>query len=70
MRYGGEMFTEVVNMCYQQRGTIIIDPDLDRVTRSEKDMHFTEAMKFLAFIPQHFVIGAQASVYKKLIIPR
>ena len=65
-----EMFTEVVNMCYRQRRAIFIDPDLDRVTRNQKTMYFTEAMKFLAFRPQHSVIWAQASVYKKFIIPR
>ena len=65
-----EMFTEVVNMCYRQRWAIFIDPDLDRVTRNQKTMYFTEAMKFLAFRPQHSVIWTQASVYKKFIIPR
>ena len=44
-----EMLTEVVNMCYRQRRTIFIDPDLDRVTRNKKTMYFTEAMKFVAF---------------------
>ena len=64
------MFTEVVNMCYRQRRTIFIDPDLDRVTWNKKTMYFTEAMKFLAFRPQHFVIWAQASVYEEFTIPR
>ena len=64
------MFTEVVNMCYRQLWAIFIDPDLDRVTRNEKTMYFTEAMKFLAFRPQQFGIWAQTSVYKKFIISR
>ena len=64
------MITEVVNMCYRQWQTIFIGPNLDRVTRNEKTMYFTEAMKFLAFRSQHFVVWAQASVYKKFIIPR
>ena len=50
--------------------TIFTDPDLNRVTRSKKAMYFTEAMKFLAFKPQHFVIWAQASVYEEFFIPR
>ena len=33
-------------------------------------MYFTEAMKFLAFRPLHFVVWAEASVYEKFIIPR
>ena len=33
-------------------------------------MYFTEAMIFLAFTPQHFVIWAQASVYEKLVTPK
>ena len=64
------MFTEVVNMSYQQQGTIFIDPVLDHVTRNKKITNFTEAMKFLAFRPQHFVIYVQASVYEGFIIPR
>ena len=64
------MFTEVVNMCYRQRRTIFIDLDLDRVTRNKKTMYFTEAMKFLAFRPQHLVIWAQASIYEEFAIPR
>ena len=35
-----------------------------------RNMYFTEAMKFLAFRPQYFVIWAQASVYEEFIIPR
>ena len=57
-------------MCYRQRRTIFIDPDLDRVTRNKKTMYFTEAMKFLAFRPQHLVIWAQASIYEEFTIPR
>ena len=56
------MFTEVINMCYRQQRAIFIDLDLDRVTRNEKTMYFTETMKFLAFRAQHFVMWAQASV--------
>ena len=33
-------------------------------------MYFTEAMKFLAFRPQHLVIWAQASVHEEFTIPR
>ena len=64
------MFTEVANMSYRQRRTIFIDPDLDRVTRNKKTMYFTEAMKFLAFRPQHLVICAQSSIYEEFTIPR
>ena len=64
------LFTEDVDMCYRQRQTIFIDPDLDRGTRNKKSMYFTEAMKFLAFRPQYFVIWAQTSVYEEFIIPR
>ena len=63
------MFTEVVNMYYQQRRAISIDLDFDRVTRNKKTMYFTEAVKFLACRPQHFVIWAQAFVYEEFIIP-
>ena len=34
------MFTEVVKMFYRQRQAIFIDPDLDRVTRKEKNYVF------------------------------
>ena len=54
------------NMCFQQRQVIFIALDLVCVTRNEKAMYFTEAMKLLALRPQHFVIWAQASVYKKV----
>ena len=64
------MFTEVVNMCYRQWQTIFVDPGLDRATRNKKTMYFTEAMKFLAFRPQHLVIWAQASIYEEFSIPR
>ena len=43
-------------MCYQQQRTIFLDLDLGCVTRNKKTMYFTEAMMFLAFISQHFVI--------------
>ena len=33
-------------------------------------MYFTDAMKFLAFRLQHFVIWAQASVYEEFITPK
>ena len=49
-------------MCYRERRTILIDLDLDRVTRNKKTMYFAKAMQFLAFRPQHFVIWGQASV--------
>ena len=57
-------------MCYRQRRIISFDPDLNRVARNKKTMYFTEAMKFLAFRPQHFVIWAQASIYEEFTIPR
>ena len=49
-----EMLTEVVNMCYRQR----------------RAMYFTEAITFLAFRLQYFVIWTQTSVYKEFTIPR
>ena len=64
------MFTEVPSMCYRQWRNIFIDPHLDCVTRNKKAMYFIEAMKFLAFRPQHFVIWVQDSIYEEFTIPR
>ena len=52
----GELFSLTV--------ILIVSPEI------KKTMYFTEAMKFLAFRPQHFVIWAQASVYEEFTIPR
>ena len=43
---------------------LIVSPEI------KKTRYFTEAMKFLAFRPQHFVIWAQASVYEEFTIPK
>ena len=64
------MFTEVVNICYKSGKLFSLTLILIMSPEIKKTMYFTEAMKFLSFRPQHFVIWAQASVYEKKIISR
>ena len=73
---GGDRLTS--GKCLLKSSTCVIDNDelfsltLILIVSPEikKTMYFTEAMKFLAFRPQHFVIWAQASVYEEFTIPR
>ena len=76
MRDGGDRSTS--GKCLPKSSTCVIDNGelfsliLILIVSPEikKTMYFTEAMKFLAFRPQHFVIWAQASVYEEFTIPR
>ena len=55
------------NVYQSRQRAFFIDLAVNRANKNKKAMYFTEAMKFLTFRPQHFVMRAQASVCEKLL---
>ena len=75
MRDGGDRSAS--GKCLSKSSTCVIDNGevfsvtlVLIVSPGEKNIYFTEAMRFLAFRLQYFVIWAQSSVHEEFTMPR